>query len=91
MDFLKTLLQGLPSTPEFTTNASMVQVIMLVIQLPWGDLSVACLTVRVRCGVFLQDLDAILPVHPMKVVPKSSSGVGQLRAPWIGEMKTSNT
>ena len=42
-----------------------------------GGLAAAYLTVKVLRVVFLQDMDAIPPVHPIKVVPKSASGAGR--------------
>ena len=47
---------------------------MPVIQLPRGELASKSLTVRVRRGVLLRDLDDIPPVRLMKVVPKYDYG-----------------
>ena len=41
-----------------------------------GDLPAAPISVMVRRRVLLQDLDAVLPVHPVEVITNSSSGTG---------------
>ena len=53
----------------------------MLIKLTQGYLAAVILTVRVRSGVILQDMDAITPVHLVKVVPKSTYGAGQTGAP----------
>ena len=71
-------------------EAALVQVVMLVIQLPRGDLGGASLTISVRHGVLLQGMNSILPVHPMKVVHYPASGEGQPGEPWKGALKFFN-
>ena len=39
------------------------------------------LAVWIWSGLLLQDIDAIPPVHPVKVVPQYASGTGQPLAP----------
>ena len=61
-------MHGGPSTTAVPAKAMLVRVVMLIIQLPRGDLAAAYLSVKVRCGVILQYLDAVPPSHLIKVV-----------------------
>ena len=90
MNCLKAQLQDLPSTPAFPSKVALVQVLITVIQLLRGDLVVASLTLRSRCGLLLHDMDYLPPVYPMKVIPKYASSVRQHGAPWKGALIFSN-
>ena len=54
-------------------EVALVNFVIPVIKLPRGYLESTYLTVRVRCGLLLQDMDDISPVHHTKVVPKFAS------------------
>ena len=41
-------------------------------------------------GLLLQDMAAIPPVHPIKMFPRSASGIGRPWAPWEGVMALSS-
>ena len=64
---------------------------MPVIQLPRGELASKSLTVRLRCGVSLRDLDDIPPVRLMKVVPKYDSGARLPGSPRKGILAFANS
>ena len=75
---------------EVPTDTALVQVVITVIQFPQGYLLAEYLIARVQHGVLLQDGYDILPVHPIKLVPKYDYGEGRLRAPWKGALKFAN-
>ena len=50
--------------------------VVVVVQMTWGEPEYISLTVVVRCRMFLQFLDTILPVNPIEVIPEDASGVG---------------
>ena len=70
-----------PTVPD---EAALVHVVVVVVQLPQGDLKPASLTVGVWISIILRYLDTILPVHPIEVITEADSEARRTRAPWEG-------
>ena len=68
-------------------KATLVRVVVAVVQLPRRELASKYLTVGVRRRMILYYIDTILSVHPIEVIPEAASGAGRPRVTREGALE----
>ena len=71
---------------KLPAEASLVRVVVAVIQLPRWDLESTSITVGVHRRILLYYLDTILPVNTIKVIPEDASEVRRPSSTKEGEL-----
>ena len=82
----KTPLHGIPSSLKVPSEAALVYVVAEIFSCHRGYLMSSFLSVGICRRIFLEYMDAILPVHPIEVVPEAASGAGRPGTPWEGPL-----